>query len=107
MQNKKTSAYREIDIYKRLLTSQLSDAIQKKIKINWKLGRIFNHIQKMSTFKDMTTLGIFRSILLGLKKFNKQPSREQIKHHFRTKVSKDDYIEEEKREILSDLYNLT
>lgn len=107
MQNKNTLAHQEINRYKKLRSSQLSYAIQKRIKMNWKLGRIFNHIRKMITFEDMTTLETFRSILLELKKLNKLPSREQIKHHFRKKVSKDDYFEEDKREILSDLYNLT
>lgn len=107
MQNKNTQTQQELSRWKGLLSLQLSSTIQKRIKANWKLGRIFNHIRKMKTFENMSDLGILRSTLFELKKLNKLPSREQTKHHFRTKVSKDNYLKEDKREILSDLYNLT
>lgn len=85
----------------------LKKIVQDKTKKGWGVGRIFNHIRKMKSFEYMSDLGILRSILFDLKKLGKLPSKEKIKHHFRTKVSKDDYCKENKGEVLTDLYKLT
>lgn len=81
--------------------------VQEKTNKGWGLGRIFNHMRKMNAFIYMSDLGILRSILFDLKKLRKLPSKEKIKHHFRTKVPKDDYCKENKGEVLKDLYKLT
>lgn len=95
MENKTTKSY------------QLKRLVEKKTNKGWGLGRIFNHIRKMKTFEDMSDLGILRTTLFELKRLEMLPSKEKIKHHFRTKVSKDDYCKENKGEALEDLYNLT
>lgn len=83
----------------------LSKIIQKRVQQEWGLGRMFNHIRNLSQFEIMSDLAILRFTLSELQKLGQLPSQEKIKHHFRTKVSKDDYDPKDKRDILRDLYD--
>lgn len=107
MQNKNTQAHREIDSYRKYLSYKIHEVIRRKIKRNWKFGRIFKHMRRMKEFISLSSLGLFRTILLELVRMNKMPSREIIKYHFRNKVSRDDYSKSNKKEVLEDLYSPT
>jgi hypothetical protein len=71
------------------------------------IGRIFNHLRELQMCEYLSDLAILRFILYELQKIGKLPSKSKIGHHFRTKISKDDWEGSSKSEILKDLYNPT
>lgn len=71
------------------------------------LGRMFNHLRKMRTCENLSDIAIFRLILNNMRTLGKLPSRNKIGHHFRKKISKDDWDGSPKGEILKDLNDPT
>jgi len=90
---------------KNTLNYQLSEKVRNMAKKDYGLGRIFNHLRKMELCKNLSDLAILRLSLFELKKLEKMPSNLKIKHHFRTKVAKEEWLGSSKKELLKDLYD--
>lgn len=85
---------------------KIREVVEKSIRKDWGFGRLFNHIRKMKEFVLWSDLIIFRLILVELRKIGKELTKKQLLHHFRTKVSKNDYDKKDKSEIIADLTKL-
>lgn len=88
------------------ISFELSEKISNMVGRNYGLGRIFNHLRKLTVCDQMSDLSIFRLALCELKNLKKLPSKNKIRHHFRSKVDKEDWQGVSKGKILEDLYNL-
>lgn len=88
------------------LSFELSEKVRNMAGRNFGLGRIFNHLRKMKFCEQMSDLGILRLALCELKNLKKLPSKNKIRHHFRSRVDKKDWDGVSKGKILEDLYNL-
>lgn len=87
------------------LSSDLSKKVKNMAGRGYGLGRIFNHLRELKYCDRISDFGIFRLALCELKDLEKLPSRNKLRHHFRTKVSKKDWEGSSKSQILEDLYN--
>jgi hypothetical protein len=83
-----------------------STVLKRSNKKGWGLGRTFNHLRKMKKFEIWSDIVIFRLILFELKKMREVIPKSRTLHHFRTKISKDNYSKENKGEVLKDLTKL-
>lgn len=89
------------------VSEALSRLVSGQIKKNQGLGRIFNYVRKLESFKYMSDFGIFRFIVIEFRKTEKDLSEKTINYHFNKRVNKDDYEGVSKKEILRDLYTST
>ena len=89
------------------LSGSLSEKIVRMKEKGFGIGRTFNHLRSLDACEYLSNLAILRIILYELQKVGEFPSKNKIGHHFRTKVSKDDWQGSSKSEVLKDLYNPT
>lgn len=109
MKTKRKTSEKTREVMKSMLcdnTISISEIVQNMANRGYGLGRIFNHIRAMKTTACISDLIILKLILLELSRMEKLPSKTKIRHHFRTKVSKDEYNKRNKRSILKEMYHL-
>lgn len=85
-------------------TVSISKIAQRMTNRGCGVGRMFNHVRKMKTCSCFSDFVLLKLILYELCRMEKLPSKEKIRHHFRTKVSKEDWKGVPKRQILEKLY---
>ena len=87
------------------LSKKLTKKVKRLARRGWGVSRIFNHLKKLGCCKDQPKLGLLRFILVEFKQLKKSPSKEMIRHFFKTKVPKDEWEGNKKKDVLFDLYN--